>query len=152
MPRLTPAISLTLSPAQVQELEHIVRCGTSEQRLVTRAKLVLAHAQGDSLGAVQRKFKVSRNTVKLWCRRFALSGHAGLQDAPRSGKPPKHGKLLEQRVLEQLEQPVPVGRGRWTGKLLAQALEAPLSALAQGAAGQWHSPRAQTLLVRQPRS
>ena len=131
MPRLAPAIPLLLTSAQVEELNHIVRSGTSEQRLVLRAKLVLAHAQGQSLGAVQRKCGVARNTVRQWCRRYAVAGLDALRDLPRKNVAVKHGPALEHRVLQLLEQPAPPGRGRWTGKLVAQALSVSHSAVSR---------------------
>ena len=131
MPRAVPAICLTLSPAQTEELSHLVRCGTSEQRLVCRAKIVLAHAEGASLGTIERTLKVARNTVRLWCRRVAVAGLQALHDLPRGGSPIKHGKALEHKVLALIEQPAPQGRGRWTGKLVAQALGVPQQAVAR---------------------
>ena len=131
MPRAVPAICLTLLPAQTVELRHLMRCGTSEQRLVCRAMIVLAHAEGTSLGTIERTLKVARNTVRLWCQRVAVVGLQALHDLPRGGSPIKHGKSLEHKVLALVEQPAPQGRGRWTGKLLARALGVPQQAVAR---------------------
>ena len=102
MPRAVPVIYLTLSPAQTEELSHLVRCGTSEQRLVCRAKIVLAHVEGASLGTIERTLKVARNNVRLWCRRIAVAALQALHDLPRGGSPIKHG-ALEHKVLALIE-------------------------------------------------
>lgn len=47
---------------------------------------------------------------------------AGLNDAPRSGKPAVYSSATEKRVLSQLDEPAPKGYARWNGRLLAQAL------------------------------
>jgi transposase len=47
---------------------------------------------------------------------------AGLDDAPRSGKPPVYDQSTERRVLKQLDEPPPDGYTTWTGGLVAKAL------------------------------
>jgi transposase len=61
------------------------------------------------------------HVVGCWRRRFADGGIEGLKDAPRSGKPPKYGEPLRNRLLSQLEQP-PAGMSGWDGASLAKAL------------------------------
>lgn len=43
---MAPADRITLTGAQRRELRRLVRSGRTEQRLVTRAKIVLAAAEG----------------------------------------------------------------------------------------------------------
>jgi transposase len=49
-------------------------------------------------------------------------GIAGLQDAPRSGKPVTYGDEWKQKVLAKLDEKPPNGLARWDGPTLAKAL------------------------------
>jgi hypothetical protein len=55
--------------------------------------------------------------------RFAKSGLAGLQDAPRPGAIPRYTETTECRILAKLDQAPPSAYATWTGSLVAQALE-----------------------------
>ncbi len=55
--------------------------------LVTRAKIVLAAADGEGTSAISRRLGVSRPTVIQWRDRYAAEGLAGLADQPRPGRP-----------------------------------------------------------------
>ncbi|MDI3315983.1 MAG: hypothetical protein QJR12_17450 [Mycobacterium sp.] len=46
-PALPPADRIKLTGSQRRELRRLVRAGRTEQRLVTRAKIVLAAAEGN---------------------------------------------------------------------------------------------------------
>jgi transposase len=48
---------------------------------------------------------------------------AGLEDAPRSGKPPVYDAATRQRILQALDEPPPPGYARWNGRLLARRLK-----------------------------
>ena len=77
-------------PAEVvQELRRVVRCGSSEHRLVRRAQIVLLTAvEGLSISGAARRCGCSRPTVREWtCRFLAKPGLEALRDAPRSGRP-----------------------------------------------------------------
>lgn len=95
----TPKPSLCLSPEQRAELEIAVRAGTSSQRLVTRAKLVLLLAEGLSEAEVARRSGACRATVARWRERYTAEGRPVLDlDAPRSGR--KRSTLTEAKVRE----------------------------------------------------
>src|SRR5215213_5995343 len=55
--------------------------------LVTRAKIVLAAADGEGTSAISRRLGVSRPTVIQWRNRSASAGLPGLADAEGSGRP-----------------------------------------------------------------
>jgi transposase len=91
--------SLCLSPEQRAELETAVRAGTSSQRLVTRAKLVLLLAEGLSEAAVARRSGTCRATVARWRERYTAEGLPVLdRDEPRAGR--KRTTLTEAKVRE----------------------------------------------------
>jgi hypothetical protein len=50
-------------------------------------------------------------------------GDAGLKDRSRASKKPIYGAATNKRILALLDKPPPAGYGRWTGPLLAKALE-----------------------------
>lgn len=60
----------------------------AEHRQVIRAKIVLAAAEGHTNAAIAADLDVHVDTVRKWRRRYASSGLAGLNDLPRSGRPP----------------------------------------------------------------
>jgi transposase len=79
-----------LSEAERQTLERMARLRTAPARQVERAKVVLAAASGEGVGAIAERFHLSLGTVYLWWHRFAALGLAGLQEKPRAGRPPTY--------------------------------------------------------------
>ena len=82
--RVTP---LGLTADEVRQLTAWVRAGTTPQRLVRRARLILGSAAGLGSRALARQERMSRTTVRRWLGRFATERTHGLQDRPRSGRP-----------------------------------------------------------------
>jgi transposase len=72
---------------------------------------------------VQSKFAVGTNDLLRWRHRFADEGLGGLKDKPRFGKEPIYTKATDKRILALLDNPPPAGFARWTGPLLADALD-----------------------------
>lgn len=96
---------------------------TCEHRLVERARMILLSLDGKRDSEIATTIKTRPNTVGKWRRRFIAIGVAGLEDAPRSGKPPRY-PLAETRqaILELLGKPPPKGQAVWDGKAVAAAL------------------------------
>jgi DNA-directed RNA polymerase specialized sigma24 family protein len=74
-------------PLLVQEadratLRNVVHAATAEQCAVTRARIVLRSADGVPIERIADELGVAIMTVKLWRRRYARSGLAGLSDPP----------------------------------------------------------------------
>lgn len=123
----TPAMTgvatpIDLTQAERSMLEEWVRKTTTEQRLVQRARIVLEAAAGRTTKEIAALLHVRRATVSKWRTRFAEHRLAGLNDAPRPGKPAVYGEGTERRILAQLDEPPPDGSSTWTGGLVAQAL------------------------------
>jgi transposase len=79
---------ITLTGSQRRALARLVRAGRTEQRLVTRAKIVLA-AEEQSTARIAASLRVCEDTVRKWRRRWcAAPGVAALGDAQRCGRPP----------------------------------------------------------------
>jgi transposase len=111
-----------LTDEERNTLESWVRKTTTEQRMVRRARIVLAAAAGRTTKEVAASLHERAATVSTWRIRFARHRLAGLADAPRPGKPAKYDEETERRILAQLDQPPPEGYTTWTAGLVAKAL------------------------------
>jgi len=91
-PHATP---VTLTGAQKQDLQALLRAHSTPQALARRAKIVLRAADDDRPTNLQIAAEIgcSFDTVTCWRRRFARSGLPGLLDLPRSGRPPVFSPL-----------------------------------------------------------
>ena len=90
---------ITLTGSQHRELTRMTRAGRTEQRLVTRAEIVLAAAAGESNAQIARRLGICEDTVRKWRRRWcAAPGAASLADAKRSGRRPKFTAVQVARV------------------------------------------------------
>jgi transposase len=116
------ATGVTLTEDERRTLEQVVRTGTAPAREVLRARIVLAAAAQERNNEIAGRLGVTPNVVSRWRRRFVKDGLAGLQEAPRSGRPERYGEETERRVLAKLDEPPPAGWARWNGRLLAKAL------------------------------
>jgi transposase len=128
MPRVAPAISLT-EPTKTT-LDHLVRSPTTPQNLVQRSRIVLAAAAGKSNQQIAGELMLPEVTVSKWRRCFASQGLDGLRDAPRSGRPLKHGQEIIQRVQNRVCQQ-PEHYSRWSVRALAKDLKLPRSTVHQ---------------------
>lgn len=86
MPRKSPFV-IELSDEERRGLEALVRRRTEEQRMVLRARIVLAAAQGEENASIATRLGVALNTVIKWRKRFFEEGVDGLVDRKRSGRP-----------------------------------------------------------------
>ena len=89
------AAEVSLTDEQREPLEKIARAASTPQSLAFRARIVLRAAEPDQPPNLQIAVELdcSRHTVALWRDRFLEQGLPGLQDAPRSGRPPRVSPL-----------------------------------------------------------
>lgn len=102
-------------------LEQWVRARTTPRRVVERARIVLASADGQSGDAICQLLHVSRPTVSRWLDRYAADGAAGLEaDRPRSGRPKRITAAREEAIVElTLQTAPPDGGTHWSTRLMA---------------------------------
>lgn len=81
-------VLVTLSTHERAELEKLARARKAPLRMVQRACIVLAAADGRYNAQIAREVGVHVDTVRTWRGRFATDGLKGLVDRPRSGRPP----------------------------------------------------------------
>jgi len=115
-----PAPALSVPDPDKAVLRALVRAPTSQQRLVTRARIVLRSAEGAAIEHVARELGVAYMTVKLWRRRYAEAGLAGLADRPRPGHPPTYGREERDRLTALTLGPPPEGATHWSVRDMAK--------------------------------
>lgn len=105
-------------------LEEWLRSRTLQRRLVDRARIVLAAADGCSSRVISSTQNVSRATALLWIRRYEADGIAGIeQDRQRSGRPRLIAADVEAAVIEKTikEKPPAEVATHWSTRLMAAA-------------------------------
>jgi transposase len=117
------ACQITLSDDDRSTLERWSRGRSIQARLVTRARVVLAAAEGRENKDIAAELNISRGAVARWRDRFAATGIAGIKkDAPRGGRPPKQRQDLVRRIVEMTTQQKPANATHWSTRTLAEAL------------------------------
>ena len=87
MPRKSP-YSIVLAAEERTLVELWARRYTSPYFHVVRAKIILLAADGLSNKEIAERLDVPRQIVSKWRKRFHEQRMAGMEDAPRSGRPP----------------------------------------------------------------
>jgi putative transposase len=142
-PSLSISPRVQLTARQRACLEQVARRQTSPQRLVRRAKMLLALATGATPCHVRRQLHLNRGTVHVWCRRWCAltstleqmeadgSSDQGLTtvivealtDHPRAGTPATcTAEQIVQIVAVACEDPADSGRpvSHWTPREVAE--------------------------------
>jgi transposase len=80
--------AIELSAGERAELEARARTYTLPYRDVLRAKIVLYAAQGLRNDEIAARLDTRREVVSKWRKRFYEQRLAGLDELPRTGRPP----------------------------------------------------------------
>ena len=101
-------------------METILRSRTAEQRVVMRARIVLAAAIGKPNQAIARELKISRPTVLHWRARFTREGAGSLaHDAPRPGRPRVIDAGKVEAVVQATLHSKPEAATHWSVRTMA---------------------------------
>jgi transposase len=114
-----PAPPLVISESERRSLRSLARAGRTEQRIATRARIVLRAADGTANERIAGELGVDKMTVLLWRRRFEAERVAGLRDAPRPGRAPIYGREDRDRVIAQTLSKPPAGLTHWSARRMA---------------------------------
>ena len=98
---------------------------TKEARVFRRAQAVREVVKGIRLQTVSNTLTFTYSALSKWGHRFAHEGAPGLVDRPRSGRPPKMTRELEQHLNRLADQdPLQHGSGssQWSCQELATVL------------------------------
>jgi transposase len=120
---MSQQVVVSLTAEEEQTLRQWARAGTSEHRLVERAKVILLLNQGKANLEIARQLETRPARVSKWRQRFGKHRLDGLRDADRKGRPSTYDQTTDKRVLALLDEPPPEGYGKWSGPLVARALE-----------------------------
>jgi transposase len=102
-------------------LESVARSGTSQHRLVQRARVLLAAADGLSNSEIASRVGVSRPTVLAWRAEFAQRGLWRFgQVAPGRGRKPSIPQEIVDRVVELTLHHRPEGATHWSVRSMAR--------------------------------
>jgi transposase len=114
-------VALQVSDDDRATLESWSRSTAIRAGLVTRARIVLAAADGLGTTEISLRVGVSRPTVIQWRDRYAQAGLSGLDDAPRSGRPKQ---VDDAAIIAATLDPPPekLGVTHWSTRLLADQL------------------------------
>lgn len=88
-----------LSPEQREELTAIMK-SPAPQRTRMRAHAVLLNERRYAIDQIADIYQVDRDRVSQWLEWWEAQGSAGLDDAPRSGRPPKLNEAERQDALK----------------------------------------------------
>jgi len=137
-----PAATIELTTTEVRQLTALVRAGTTPQRLVRRARVILGSAAGLGSRALARQERMSRTTVRRWLGRFVTERCDGLQDRPRSGRPktltPATRALVMSLACERpAEREVPLRRYSLSELTVEVAKLLPIEQLAPSRTAIW---------------
>ena len=89
------ACPVTLAPEEHTRLASLVRAHSTPQAVAFRCRLILriAASHRPTHLPVATEMACERHTVGRWRQRYLTHGFKGLQDAPRSGRPPRVSPL-----------------------------------------------------------
>ena len=122
MNRIPEATSIVLTEAERAELDGFVRSTKTEHRGRMRARIVLLAADGVATREIGRRVGCTTGTASKWRVRYGEHRLAGLDETGNRGNAPKYGTDATRRILRVLDLTPPDGYGRWTGRLIADAL------------------------------
>lgn len=79
-----------LTEQERTEIERLASSRTAPARAVERAQIIRLAAEGRTAPEIGEHLRLNAQTARDWVRRFNAEGLAGLDDRPRSGKPPTY--------------------------------------------------------------
>jgi transposase len=97
-------IRMHIDDKQRRELEQVSRQAVG--RVALRAQMVLLSARGYRVPQIAAVHDCGQDVVRLWLHRYAQQGISGLDDAPRSGRPPQDplaGHIIDTQASQSPE-------------------------------------------------
>lgn len=128
-PKLVP---LELTDEERRALTAWSRRRATAQALAARSRIVLACADGATIGAVAAELGVSRDMVSKWRGRFLRDRLEGLTDEPRPGRPRLiSDEQVEAVITATLEKAPPGGDTHWSTRSMARSAGLSQSAVSR---------------------
>ena len=121
------AENIQLDEQAWEELKALAASRTSAVRLWERATIIMELAAGRAKQELAKQLGLARQTVRRWEQRFLQRGIAGLNDAPRSGRPPTLGPEKIAQIVHKTMHETPGDSTQWSTRSLAQEMEVTLA-------------------------
>jgi transposase len=115
-----------MSADEVDMIQRLAHSRTEPARLVERARMIGLTHQGQQVPAIARELRLCQATVRSWLKRFDGQGPAGLQDAPRLGRPATYtSEQVSEVIAASLTKPQELNLpfASWTLDRLATYLQ-----------------------------
>ena len=117
-------ICLYLGPADRAELQALIINRNTARKLVWRAEIVLATADGHGTFEIMRRARTSKPTVWRWQARYLDEGVAGLKrDKTRPSRVPPLPLETKLKVIAKTVQETPPNATHWSRALMAEAMD-----------------------------
>ena len=94
------AVPITLTTEEERVLRQRAALRNGALNVVMRARVVLAASQGETNQDIAPRVGLTVSRVRYWRGRFTTERLAGLEDRPRSGRPPVYTDADRVRVVE----------------------------------------------------
>lgn len=115
-------LRISVSDGERAELGRLIRARSTPQKVVLRAKIVLASADGVATSAIMQQFQTTCPTITRWRQRYAERGVEGLcKDATRPGRKRRIGDDQVGDVIERTLHSTPVNATHWSVRTMAKA-------------------------------
>jgi transposase len=114
---------LYLNPADRAELQPLIKNRNTQRKLVWRAEIILATADGHGTLEIMRRAHTSKPTVWRWQERYLDEGIAGLKrDKTRPSRLPPLPSKTRLKVITKTVQESPPNATHWSRSLMAEAI------------------------------
>jgi transposase len=111
-----------LSASEKKQLRQWINAHGTPQQVALRCRIVLAHSEGHSDGAIADELSINRKTVMLWRNRFAEQRLDGLWEiAPGRGRKPIYDNDKIAAVVKATLETKPSGMTHWSCRSLAES-------------------------------
>lgn len=116
-------ICLYLGPADRAELQALLTNRNTSRKLVWRADIVLATADGQGTVEIMRRTGMSKPTVWRWQGRYLEEGVPGLKrDKTRPSRVPPLPREVRLKVIAKTVQETPSNATHWSRTMMAEAV------------------------------
>jgi transposase len=117
------AKAITVTDEERTMLLKWSRGRSTPARLIQRARIVLAAAEGRENKEIATQLGCTRRTVGTWRKRFATERLAGIErDAPRGGRTATQRARFEAEIIRRTTQETPPNATQWSKRSLANVV------------------------------
>lgn len=128
---MSSTVKIQLTEQQQDELERRLSSRSLAAHVVERAKIILGLAAGKAKQEIARQLGIVHQTVRRWEQRFQQQGTQGLEDAPRSGRPPVIQPEKVQQIVQKTTRETPPDSTHWSTRSLAKAMGVSASSVSR---------------------